>query len=125
MGTLMKGAQEGEVERMYGNQVSAIPVEAFDQEDRERVLELLLSQERVVTLLYSKVFPAQTGGGKSGKGGTGGAANASLEELLHSEEDVGDERPGTTGGLPSGIPGANPSTRPHTLPAPDESGSNL
>merc|ERR1711916_378921 len=35
----------------------SVPVEAFEQEDRERVLELLLSQERVVTLLYAKVFP--------------------------------------------------------------------
>lgn len=32
-------------------------MEDFTQEDRERALELLLSQERVVTLLYAKTFP--------------------------------------------------------------------
>lgn len=31
--------------------------ENFTREDRERVLELLLSQERVVSLLYAKTFP--------------------------------------------------------------------
>ena len=34
-----------------------IPIEDFTQEERDRVLELLLSQERVVTLLYNKTFP--------------------------------------------------------------------
>lgn len=39
-----------------------LPVEHFAKADRERVLELLLSQERVVTLLYAKTFPI---GGKN------------------------------------------------------------
>lgn len=33
------------------------PVDQFTQEDRERALELLLSQERVVSLIYAKTFP--------------------------------------------------------------------
>lgn len=34
-----------------------IPLSAFSAADRERVMELLLSQERVISLLYSKTFP--------------------------------------------------------------------
>lgn len=122
----MRGVGEGDIDRLYGNQPSAIPVEAFDQEDRERVLELLLSQERVVTLLYSKTFPVQSQGGKdsTAKAKAPGAAGASaLEDLLLNDEDGAEERPTTTGGLPSGLPGVNPSTRPHTLSG-DEAGSN-
>ena len=44
--------------KLYARQPGLIPVEEFSQEDRERALELLLSQERVVTLLYAKTFPA-------------------------------------------------------------------
>jgi hypothetical protein len=123
MGTLMKGVQEGDVDRVYGHQSGAIPVEAFDQEDRERVLELLLSQERVVTLLYSKVFPvAQQGGTGKGKHGAG----VGMDDSILNDEDGGDERPSTTGGLPSGIPGAGGnSARPHTLPAGEESGGAM
>jgi len=43
--------------KLYGKQPSSIPVDDFTQSDRERVLELLLSQERVVSLIYAKTFP--------------------------------------------------------------------
>lgn len=45
--------------KLYSRSGSAKPttVENFTKEDRERTLELLLSQERVVTLLYAKTFP--------------------------------------------------------------------
>ena len=46
-----------ELVRLYSRNPGAIPVDDFTQEDRERALELLLSQERVVTLLYAKTFP--------------------------------------------------------------------
>ena len=39
---------------------SALPVSAFTQGDRERTLELLLSQERVISLIYAKTFPIST-----------------------------------------------------------------
>lgn len=42
-----------------------IPVEDFTQADRERVLELLLSQERVVSLIYAKTFPINAKHGTS------------------------------------------------------------
>jgi len=47
----------GDLSKLYSRNPGAIPVEEFTQEDRERALELLLSQERVVTLLYAKAFP--------------------------------------------------------------------
>jgi hypothetical protein len=115
MGTLMKGVDP----KAFTNTPTVIPVDAFTQEDRERVLELLLSQERVVTLLYSKVFPIAGSGGNApappqGKG-KAGVAGASLEELLLLDEEAS-ERPSTTGGLPSVAgAGGGPSTRPHTL----------
>ena len=43
--------------KLYSKNPGAIPIEDFHQEDRERALELLLSQERVITLLYAKTFP--------------------------------------------------------------------
>lgn len=39
-----------------GQPISAISVHELSSQDRERVLELLLSQQRVVQLLYSKTF---------------------------------------------------------------------
>lgn len=36
---------------------AALPVSSFAQGDRERTLELLLSQERVISLIYAKTFP--------------------------------------------------------------------
>jgi hypothetical protein len=64
-----------------------VPIEDFAQEDRERTLELLLSQERVVTLLYSKVFPVAGGGGGKGGGGKGAAGGVGLEAPVPMDED--------------------------------------
>lgn len=50
-------ASSGDLAKLYNRQPGMIPIEDFTQEDRERALELLLSQERVVTLLYAKAFP--------------------------------------------------------------------
>ena len=38
------------------------PTSSFSQADRERTLELLLSQERVISLIYAKTFPVSQGG---------------------------------------------------------------
>ena len=37
-----------------------IKLDEFDEKDREHVMELLLSQERVIGLLYAKTFPTRT-----------------------------------------------------------------
>jgi hypothetical protein len=42
-----------------GQGVTAMSVHELTPQDRERVLELLLSQQRVVQLLYAKTFPTQ------------------------------------------------------------------
>lgn len=132
----MKGiSSPGDINKAYSSQpASHIPIDSFAQEDRERALELLLSQERVVTLLYSKVFPVNSstttntlGNANNsnalrgaGAGGKSSLANPSIEELLHVAEDDEDStggspaRPSTTGALGGGNNGSN-SLRPHTL----------
>jgi hypothetical protein len=40
--------------RLWITKPALVPIEQFDQYDRERLLELLLSQERVVNILYGK-----------------------------------------------------------------------
>jgi hypothetical protein len=47
-------------QQLYGRAPGLIPVDEFTKEDRERALELLLAQERVVSLLYAKTFPLPT-----------------------------------------------------------------
>lgn len=60
------------------------PLSAFTAADRERVMELLLSQERVISLLYSKTFPPRSssaagedGLGLGGTQGSGGGVGDS------------------------------------------------
>jgi hypothetical protein len=36
----------------------------LNQAERERVIEMLLSQEKVISLLYEKTFPMGAGGGE-------------------------------------------------------------
>lgn len=43
--------------RLYNAQAGAVPFDDFDAEEHKRNLELLLSQERVVALVYAKTFP--------------------------------------------------------------------
>jgi hypothetical protein len=56
------------------------PTSSFAQADRERTLELLLSQERVISLIYAKTFPIGHGG-KS----RGGASGTSLDVGSNSQ----------------------------------------
>jgi hypothetical protein len=45
------------------NSMQDVPLSEFTVADRERVMELLLSQERVISLLYSKTFPVKSKNG--------------------------------------------------------------
>lgn len=59
-GQFSNNAQGSDLAKLYSKNPGAIPVDDFTQGDRERVLELLLSQERVVSLIYAKTFPVAT-----------------------------------------------------------------
>jgi len=54
-----------------------LPLSEFSSQDRERVMELLLSQERVVSLLYSRTFPV------SGSGRGNGAASEGILKIAN------------------------------------------
>ncbi|MDR3582276.1 MAG: hypothetical protein P4L67_03305 [Candidatus Pacebacteria bacterium] len=56
------------------------------QEDREKIIEVLLSQERVLTLLYDKTFPPRA---LLKQEGMANLSTYDLEELL----EKGDEKP--------------------------------
>ena len=53
----------------------------FSPQDRERVMELLLSQERVISLLYSKTFPLQHQNQEAG-GALGGGSDQSARDAV-------------------------------------------
>lgn len=44
-----------------GGDPKAVELKEFEKVDREKVMELLLSQERVINLLYAKTFPVHPG----------------------------------------------------------------
>lgn len=62
----------------------------MSQADRERVLELLLSQQRVVQLLYEKTFP-EFPDRKEGEGGEG-VVNAPEEYKWIEDQDAAEEQ---------------------------------
>eukprot|EP00949_MAST-11_sp_MAST-11-sp1_P000206 g206.t1 len=58
-----------------------VPLSEFSAADRERVMELLLSQERVISLLYTKTFPP---GARSSNGGDGGPSRPNSSGMSSS-----------------------------------------
>jgi len=53
------GRRRNEMNTVLGSEHEATALLEFSAADRERVMELLLSQERVINLLYDKTFPAR------------------------------------------------------------------
>jgi hypothetical protein len=64
-----------------GEDGEELPLSEFSAPDRERVMELLLSQERVVSLLYQRTFPVHGSGRGGGGGGGSGAVNSEIARL--------------------------------------------
>ncbi len=69
-----------------GDGLGAVALSTFEASDREKVMELLLSQQRVINLLYSKTFPPRGGSKLSPLDGPGSITDAGGEE---EEGDVG------------------------------------
>ena len=92
-----------EMANLYAKNPNEIPLEEFTQEDRERSMELLLSQERVVTLLYARTFPvAKKGDALEANGNiSGGISDDTNGDARPASENVranGDILPGIANG---------------------------
>lgn len=114
-------SQGKDLAKLYNRQPGLIPIEDFTQEDRERALELLLSQERVVTLLYSKTFPVNTrpknsAGVVLGGSDVLGSESSVLADAPHGGTDTpgGPSRPATTSMLDGKLPSLDKAQRPAT-----------
>lgn len=112
-------SQGNDLAKMYNRQPGLIPIEDFTQEDRERALELLLSQERVVTLLYSKTFPVNNRAKNSAGVVLGGSDVLDKGSSIIGGEDSlqlddGKSRPNTTGVLNEKLPSLLEKGRPTT-----------
>jgi len=73
-------------------------LEKFSAADRERVMELLLSQERVINLLYDKTFPRKSGDSKAALGSLppleGDDEGGQLEEEVGDQDELLEEAEG-------------------------------
>ena len=77
--------------KLYSQQPGLVPIDDFNKEDRERVLELLLSQERVVSLLYAKAFPVNVASAPPGSSPhTGAVPGRPMQNGLNLAADHGD-----------------------------------
>lgn len=100
--------------KLYSRNPGAIPVEDFTQEDRERAIELLLSQERVVTLLYAKTFPLSKHS-QAQANVSSSAVSSNQDGFLIAEKGGDEHRPSTSGGqLPAIVGQTLSQQRPNT-----------
>lgn len=72
--------------RLATAQSDTLGIDDFTAEDRERVLSLLLSQERVITLLYAKTFPVHSNQDSTLQSKFGVSHLAFSAEGLHLED---------------------------------------
>jgi len=66
-----------DITRLYTSKPGSTAMEAFDHDEEQRSLELLLSQERVVSLIYAKTFPivSSSSGGPSSSSSSRGSSS--------------------------------------------------
>ena len=57
MAQFAKNTVGTDVAKLYSTKPGSTPFVAFDHEEEQRTLELLLSQEKVISLIYSRAFP--------------------------------------------------------------------
>lgn len=80
-----------DITRLYTAKPGSTTIEAFDHDEEQRSLELLLSQERVVSLIYAKTFPIVSS--SSSSSGLSGRSSRGFGKTTSSGAAQGGARP--------------------------------
>lgn len=91
-----------DITRLYTAKPGSTAMEAFDHDEEQRSLELLLSQERVVSLIYAKTFPVVSNGsgGPSSSSSSRGSSSRGFGKTS-SAQGGGGARPNSSHNLTS------------------------
>lgn len=91
------GGVGADITRLYTAKHGSTAIEAFDHDEEQRSLELLLSQERVVSMIYAKTFPIVSSGSGSSSGPSRGSSRGFGKTLSSGQGGGG----GGGGGRPN------------------------
>lgn len=92
-----------DITRLYTAKPGSTAMEAFDHDEEQRSLELLLSQERVVSLIYAKTFPVVSNGsgGPLLSSSSGGSSSRGFGKTSSAQGGGGGARPNSSHNLTS------------------------